>query len=83
MSSWVERGQQALVVDADFPDGWQPLIQLIHILVRQKHNLSQKSNGIKMNSWKQQNVLLDLCLHTHELVVVSLTSAFNPAFTQQ
>lgn len=40
MSSWVERGQHAPIVDADFPDSRQPLIKLIHILVRQKHTLS-------------------------------------------
>lgn len=42
MSSWVERGQHALIVHADFPDSRQPLIKLIHILVGQKQNLSLK-----------------------------------------
>lgn len=49
MSSWVERGQHALIVDADFPDRRQPLIKLIHILFRQKHNLRLQVNSINMN----------------------------------
>lgn len=49
MSSWVERGQHALVVDADFPDGRQPLIELVHVLLR------QKSDDIKMNLKKKTN----------------------------
>lgn len=39
MGSWVERGQHAFVVDADFPDRRHPLIKLVHILVGQKHDL--------------------------------------------
>lgn len=39
VGSWVERGQHALVVDADFPDGRHPLIKLVHILAGQKHDL--------------------------------------------
>ena len=40
MSPRVEGGQHALVVDADLPDGRQPLVQLIHILHRHKDTIN-------------------------------------------
>lgn len=40
MSPWVERGQHAFIVDADFPDSRQPLVQLIHVLFRYKYTIN-------------------------------------------
>lgn len=53
MSPRVERGQHALIVDADFPDGRQPLIQLVHILFRQKNIRKYESDDpLKQSRWK-------------------------------
>lgn len=49
MGSWVEGGQHALVVDADFPDCRQPLIKLVHILVRRKRKESRQQNSVNIN----------------------------------
>lgn len=76
MSSWVERGQHALIVDADFPDGRQPLIKLIHILVRQKHNFSLQRASIRITTDKNPTkvisnppLLLFILLHLHSVLV--------------
>lgn len=36
VSTWMKGGQHALIVDADFPDGRQPLVQLVHVLLGQR-----------------------------------------------
>lgn len=45
VSSWMKRGQHVLIVDADFSNGWQPLVQLVHVLIRQKINRKQDLSG--------------------------------------
>lgn len=36
VSTWMKGGQHALIVDADFPDGRKPLVQLVHVLLGQR-----------------------------------------------
>lgn len=55
MSPRVERGQHALVVDADLPDGRQPLVQLIHILFRQKNNTPWTTSLVRNQLLMQVN----------------------------
>lgn len=40
VSTWMKGGQHALIVDADFPDGRQPLVQLVHVLLGQRRLLN-------------------------------------------